>query len=103
MRDETLSPLDKTAAVIVTFNRSAKLSKVIDALQRQTRRPEVILVVDNASTDDTQDMVIARAREDLSIRYLRLPHNVGGAGGFHAGLKAADLDAAAPYSWGRTG
>lgn len=98
MRDEILSPLDKTAAVIVTFNRSAKLSKVIDALQRQTRRPEVILVVDNASTDDTQDMVIARAREDLSIRYLRLPHNVGGAGGFHAGLKAA-YEHGANYFW----
>jgi len=90
--------LDKTAAVIVTFNRSAKLAKVIDALQRQTRRPEVILVVDNASTDDTQDMVISRAQEDLSIRYLRLPQNVGGAGGFHAGLKTA-YEQGANYFW----
>ncbi|RDD99685.1 glycosyltransferase [Paracoccus pantotrophus] len=93
-----MSALSKTAAVIVTFNRSAKLMKVLDALDGQTRRPDVILVVDNASTDDTQALVEARARDDLSIRYLRLPKNVGGAGGFHAGLKAA-YGLGAHYFW----
>ncbi|MBU3032248.1 glycosyltransferase family 2 protein [Paracoccus marinaquae] len=90
--------LTKTSAVIVTFNRAAKLMKVLDALQCQTRRPEIILVVDNASTDETRELVVARAKEDLSIRYLRLPKNVGGAGGFHAGLKAA-YDLGADYFW----
>lgn len=93
-----MSVLDRTAAVIVTFNRSGKLMKVLDALARQTRRPDVILVVDNASTDDTQALVEARARDDLSIRYLRLPRNLGGAGGFHEGLKAAHA-LGAHYYW----
>ncbi|MFT4013673.1 MAG: glycosyltransferase family 2 protein [Paracoccus sp. (in: a-proteobacteria)] len=93
-----MTALTKTAAVIVTFNRSRKLVNVLDALDRQTARPEIILVVDNASTDDTQAVVEARARQDLSIRYLRLPKNVGGAGGFHAGLKAA-YDMGAHYFW----
>jgi len=90
--------LNKTAAVIVTFNRSAKLMKVLDALDRQTLRPDVILVVDNASTDDTRSLVEARARDDLSIRYLGLPRNIGGAGGFHQGLKAA-YRLGAHYFW----
>lgn len=79
----------RIAAVIVTFNRSAKLMKVLDALAAQTLRPEVVLVVDNASTDDTADLVQARAAADPSVRHLRLPENVGGAGGFHAGMREA--------------
>ena len=84
-----MSVLTMTAAVIVTFNRSDKLMKVLDALAAQTRRPDVVIVVDNASTDDTPERVAARAAADPSIRHLRLPKNVGGAGGFHAGMKAA--------------
>jgi GT2 family glycosyltransferase len=91
-------PLSKTAAIIVTFNRSAKLIRVLDALDRQTLKPDIILVVDNASTDDTAALVEARAKTDLSMRYLRLPKNVGGAGGFHAGIKAA-YDMGAHYFW----
>ncbi|WP_411838006.1 glycosyltransferase family 2 protein [Paracoccus sp. ME4] len=84
-----MSVLTMTAAVIVTFNRSDKLMKVLDALAAQTRRPDVVIVVDNASTDDTPERVAARAAADPSIRHLRLPKNVGGAGGFHAGMTAA--------------
>lgn len=93
-----MSPLNKTAAVIVTFNRSAKLMKVLDALAAQTLRPDIVLVVDNASTDDTAALVAARAADDPSIRHLRLPTNVGGAGGFHAGMKAA-YQMGAQYFW----
>ncbi|CAM3107549.1 glycosyltransferase family 2 protein [Paracoccus nototheniae] len=93
-----MSPLNKTAAVIVTFNRSAKLMKVLDALAAQTLRPDIVLVVDNASTDDTAALVAARAADDPTIRHLRLPANVGGAGGFHAGIKAA-YQMGAQYFW----
>ncbi|QUS36092.1 glycosyltransferase family 2 protein [Falsirhodobacter algicola] len=85
-----------TAAVIVTFNRSAKLMKVIEALQNQTVRPDVIYVVDNASTDDTAERV--GAMTDPSIRHVRLPENIGGAGGFHAGMKIA-YEQGANYLW----
>lgn len=78
-----------TAAVIVTFNRSAKLMKVLDALAVQTMPPEVILVVDNASTDDTAALLAARAESDPRLRHIRLPVNAGGAGGFHAGMRVA--------------
>lgn len=93
-----MSVLTGTAAIIVTFNRAAKLAKVLDALDRQVVRPEVIWVVDNASTDGTGDLVLARARQMPAIRYLRLPGNLGGAGGFHAGLKAAYAQGA-NYFW----
>ena len=81
--------LTSTAAVIVTSNRSAKLMKVLDALEGQTVRPDLIFVIDNASTDNTGELVSERARSLTEIRYIRLPKNVGGAGGFHEGVKAA--------------
>lgn len=90
--------LTRTAAVIVTFNRSAKLMKVLDALAAQTLRPSDILVVDNASTDDTGALVAERAKTLPELRYLRLPKNVGGAGGFHEGVKAA-YALGANYFW----
>lgn len=93
-----MAALNKTVAVIVTFNRSGKLMKVLDALEQQTMRPDIILVVDNASTDDTATMVAARASEDGTVRHLRLPKNIGGAGGFHAGMKAA-YQMGAQYFW----
>ncbi len=93
-----MSVLNMTVAVIVTFNRSGKLMTVLDALASQTMRPDIVLVVDNASTDDTADLVQARAQADPTIRHLRLPKNVGGAGGFHAGIKAA-YQMGAQYFW----
>jgi len=75
------------AAVIVTYNRVEKLRKVLDALDAQTKRPDRIYVVDNASTDATSELFGNSTREDLE--YIRLPKNVGGAGGFNAGMKAA--------------
>ena len=78
------------AAVIVTYNRADKLARVLDALAAQTRPPARIYVIDNASTDDTAKLMEGR-KSDI-IRHLRLAKNVGGAGGFNAGLKAAFAD-----------
>jgi GT2 family glycosyltransferase len=82
-----MSLTSTTAAVIVTFNRSAKLAKVIDAVLAQTVRPDVVYVIDNASTDNTAEVV--DARPDHCLRYIRLSENTGGAGGFHEGMRIA--------------
>ena len=93
-----MQTLTSTAAVIVTYNRSDKLMRVLDALAAQTLIPDLIFVVDNASTDDTRERVTARARTMPNLRYLGLPRNVGGAGGFHEGIKAA-YAAGSSYLW----
>jgi GT2 family glycosyltransferase len=71
-------------AVVVTWNRCALLRECLAALNGQTRPPDRILVVDNASTDGTPALL-----RDAGVDVLRLPENVGGAGGFHAGMEAA--------------
>ena len=78
------------ATVVVTYNRRALLLECLAALFAQSRRPDLILIIDNASTDDTHkclhsEGVLSRA----DVRYWRLAENLGGAGGFHHGLRQA--------------
>lgn len=94
MSDTT--PLDLTgnacAAVIVTYNRCAKLRLVLAALNDQTEPPDRVYVIDNASTDDTGAYLEELADSDPRIRHVRLPENIGGAGGFHEGIRIAYED-----------
>ncbi|HEY8300312.1 MAG TPA: glycosyltransferase [Jatrophihabitans sp.] len=82
-------------AVVVTFNRRELLLAALDALDAQTRRPDAVIVVDNASTDATADAVRARAG---AVALHVLDRNTGGAGGFAYGMAAA-LRAAADLIW----
>jgi GT2 family glycosyltransferase len=78
-------------AVVVTHNRQHLLAECLAAVGAQTRRPERVLVVDNASTDGTNEMLRAHHPD---VEVLSLPVNVGGAGGFHEGLRRAHRDGA---------
>jgi GT2 family glycosyltransferase len=78
-------------AVVVTYRRPGLLTEALTAVFAQTRPPEAVVVVDNASGDGTAGLVAGRfpAAELLVMR-----HNTGGAGGFAAGIaRALDLDA----------
>ena len=77
--------VSRTLACVVAYNRSAMLSEVLDALLQQLS-PEDVLVIDNASTDDTAAVV----REfPLGIRYFNPGANIGGAGGFAWAIELA--------------
>jgi GT2 family glycosyltransferase len=76
-------PAPRVCAIVLTFDRWPLLEACLLALRAQSRPPDEVLVVDNASTDDTAALVRERFPEVL----LRtLPENGGAAGGFHAGL-----------------
>src|SRR3712207_6443796 len=77
---------DTVCAVVVTHNRRALLEECLRAVGAQTRRPDHVLVVDNASTDGTPDLVRSRYPD---TELVALTENGGGAGGFHAGMRAA--------------
>jgi len=76
----------RVCAIVVTYNRAALLGECLAALAGQTRPPDGIVVVDNAGTDGTRAMLRERYP---AVPVLALPRNVGGAGGFHAGMKWA--------------
>lgn len=74
----------KVAAVVVTYNRKELLRENLKAILGQTHPVDRILVVNNASTDGTLEML---RREFPTVEVLTLPRNLGGAGGFKAGLE----------------
>lgn len=77
---------ERVCAVVVTYNRKALLRECLDSLLTQTRALDHILVVNNASTDGTEQVL---ASEYPSVQVISLPENTGGAGGFHTGMKWA--------------
>jgi GT2 family glycosyltransferase len=84
------------AVVVVTHNRAELLSRCLDGLGRSRRRPDLVVVVDNASTDATAALL--EARSDLPLRVVRPERNLGGAGGFALGVRTA-FDAGHDRIW----
>lgn len=91
------------AAVIVTYNRLEKLKTVLNSLEKLTVSPEYLVIVNNASTDGTDKYLAEyeakRSVEDgMKVSVVNLPENVGGAGGFSAGMKYG-YDLGADFLW----
>lgn len=83
---------EAVCAVVVTHNRKELLRECLDALLGQSYPVARILVVDNASTDAVQEMIAGEFPQNLhpQLEVLTLPRNVGGAGGFEAGVRRAN-------------
>lgn len=80
----------KIVTVVVTYNRYELLQECIDAILGQTRSTDLLVVIDNASTDNTQNLFARGAKYDVpSIAYKRMETNLGGAGGFYEGVRYA--------------
>ncbi len=77
----------RICAVVVTYNRKELLQECIAALMAQSMAVD-ILIIDNASTDGTKEALRSRI-SDHRIRYYNTGSNLGGAGGFHYGVKRA--------------
>ena len=88
----------KIAAIVITHNRKQLLSRCLDAIEAQTRRPDVVYVVDNASTDGTADFLKSR-QEAIPMEIISIPENMGGSGGFYTGIKAAHQAGLYDYFW----
>lgn len=78
------------AAVIVTYNRKELLSVNIQMLLKQTQPFDRIFIIDNCSTDGTYDYLCQQGWiNDQRFVYKKTESNIGGAGGFYTGTKAA--------------
>lgn len=106
---------NSVCAVVVTYNRKDLLIKCIDCLFNQSLKPNAIYIVDNNSTDKTPELLYEKSiinqlpplnneeiwisdnlNEGILIKYMKLPSNIGGAGGFYHGVKQAYVD---EYDW----
>ncbi|ANT63807.1 hypothetical protein AYJ57_25370 (plasmid) [Salipiger sp. CCB-MM3] len=78
----------RVVAVVVTYNRLEKLQVTLARLlQSPLEVLQAILVVDNASTDETAAWLAGQ--NDLRLTIHRCETNTGGAGGFETGMRLA--------------
>lgn len=105
--------MEKVLITLVTYNRRNCLSVLLEALKKQSVRPIGILIVDNNSTDDTNQFLIdsgftkgteyaclhkLQADSGIMQYYYRNTENVGGSGGFAKAI-GLGLEIDSDYIW----
>ncbi|GAB3532529.1 glycosyltransferase [Arthrobacter tecti] len=94
-----MSASQPVTVVVATFNRAEYLRRLLDSLDRLDPAPAAVVVVDNASTDTTNDVLEAASRSlSMPLTVHRLTTNAGGSGGFSAGVNRA-LTEGAQWLW----
>ena len=71
------------------MNRSRTALACVEALAAQTHPPEWVVVADNVSTDDTVSVLEAITGLPFKLIVLKMPENLGNAGGVEAAIKLA--------------
>jgi glycosyltransferase involved in cell wall biosynthesis len=75
------------SVVLPTYNRAGTLARAIDSVLEQDFRDLELIVIDDASTDDTRERVAACA--DPRLRLLMLARNAGASAARNRGVAAA--------------
>jgi len=70
MRDQNSLPL--VTAVVRTYNRATMVGRAIDSILAQTFSDYELIIMDDCSLDNTEEVVKERAGRDSRIRYVRL-------------------------------
>ncbi len=84
-----LAPYPIISLCVTTHNRAAMLRDVITSYWSQDFTASELLVLDDASTDETQALMQAAARLDARIVYLRNSKTLGYCENFHRSLVKA--------------
>jgi glycosyltransferase involved in cell wall biosynthesis len=79
------APLPRISVLIPTFNRARYLPQALDSALRQDHANLEVVLLDNASTDDTA-AVAARYSRDPRFRSVRNETNIGMVGNWRRGL-----------------
>src|SRR5688572_5713153 len=74
---------------IPTYNYAHLIADAIESVLRQTERDLELVVIDDCSTDDTEQ-VAARYADDPRFRFVRNPCNLGLFGNFNRCFELAE-------------
>ncbi|HEY8294456.1 MAG TPA: glycosyltransferase [Micrococcaceae bacterium] len=81
--------------VVATYNRAGYLAPLLESIRSMEPAPARVIVVDNASTDATAQVIAdAAAASPVPLVHHRMPENLGGSGAFSAGVAKALADGA---------
>ena len=81
---------EPVSIILPTYNRAAKIGKAIESVLRQTYEAFELLIIDDGSADDTEEVV--RAYADSRIVYERMPENGGQSRARNRGMQMASYD-----------
>ena len=82
--------MTKASVIIPTYNRADKITASVQSVLDQTYRDFKLIIVDDASSDDTENVV--KNIGDERIVFHKLEKNSGPAGARNAGVKLADTE-----------
>lgn len=109
--------MKKVCVVIVTYNRSKYLCNLLNELYNQTYVIDTIIILDNHSTDNTQEILIDKGiinhkdnvledklyqsdRDNIKYYYYYSSTNSGGSGGFNKAFSIFNkIDNKFDYLW----
>ena len=75
------------SVIIPTYNRAHLVGRAIRSVLNQTFQDFEIIVVDDGSTDNTEEVV--KGFNDPRIRYIRHEENRGGSAARNTGIRAS--------------
>jgi len=79
----------KVSVIIPTYNRAELLPRAIKSVLEQTYQDFEIIVVDDGSTDNTEEVIKEFQEQDKRIKYIKHDKNKGGSAARNTGIKAA--------------
>jgi rhamnopyranosyl-N-acetylglucosaminyl-diphospho-decaprenol beta-1,3/1,4-galactofuranosyltransferase len=86
-------------AFVLTRDRKALLAECVRALLAQTHPVEQVIVLDNASSDGTEEHLReCGLLDDPRVRFERREENTGGAGGYREGVRLG-VEAERDWLW----
>lgn len=74
--------------VVPAYNAAGVIERCIDSVLRQTYPDFELLIIDDGSTDETAEIVVAKATQDARIRLIR-QENAGVSSARNTGISAA--------------
>ncbi len=80
------------SVVIPTYNRAHLVKRAIKSVLLQTYLEFEIIVVDDCSSDNTEEIIRIAQKKDERIRYVRLNENRGGAAARNVGVELSKGD-----------
>jgi glycosyltransferase involved in cell wall biosynthesis len=84
--------MSKVTIGLPVYNGGNFLAVAIDSILAQSYADFDLVISDNASTDDTEEICRGYARRDRRIRYVRQPTNVGAANNHNLLVKMTDSE-----------
>lgn len=79
--------MELVSVVIPTYNRSKTIKRAIDSVLAQTYLNIEIIIVDDCSADNTENIVLENYKDNNRVKYIRLKNNLGACIARNIGIK----------------